>query len=273
MIIDTHTHIYDPSRPEGVPWPPEDDELLYRTVLPEHFLEVASPHGVTGTVVVEADCTVECNQWVLDIAADDPAIVAYVGRLQDQTPRFSGQVERFAANPLFRGVRIWPPWDFEKGFLDDMAVLADKGLVLDALIIEPEMPAQMLAVMEKHPSLRIVFEAIAGNSADDGEPPSPEWVDQLNAFARHPHACMKAVGFSSRGGRGLDHYRPTLDAMWDAFGEDRLMYGSNWPVSEKGCSYSEGIGNLKQYFEEKGPEAAEKFFWKNAKAAYGWPDR
>ena len=166
-------------------------------------------------------------------------------------------------------MRIWPPWDFDKGFLDDMAVLAERGLVLDALIIKPEMPEQILTVMKEQPTLGIVFEAIAGNSAESGAPPSPQWVGQLNTFAEHPHASTKVIGYSDRDGHDVDYYRPTLDAIWDAFGEDRVMYGSNWPVSEKGCTYAEGIGNLKKYVAEKGPKAAEKYFWKNAKAAYG----
>ena len=72
MIIDTHTHFYDPTRPEGVPWPPADNELLYRTVLPEHHRALAVPEGVTGTVVVEASAWLADNQWILDLAADDP---------------------------------------------------------------------------------------------------------------------------------------------------------------------------------------------------------
>ena len=54
MIIDTHTHFYDPSRPQGVPWPAPDNELLYRPVMPGHHCDLAAPEGVTGTVVVEA---------------------------------------------------------------------------------------------------------------------------------------------------------------------------------------------------------------------------
>ena len=72
MIIDTHTHFYDPYRPEGVPWPPRDDALLYRRVLPEDYKAVAVPEGVTGTVVVEASEWVEDNGWILDLAATEP---------------------------------------------------------------------------------------------------------------------------------------------------------------------------------------------------------
>src|SRR5262245_62200533 len=73
-IIDTHTHFYDPTRPEGVPWPGKDDKLLYRKVLPRDFLKVASPVGVTRTIVVEASPWLEDNQWLLDLARRDKTI-------------------------------------------------------------------------------------------------------------------------------------------------------------------------------------------------------
>ena len=77
MIIDTHTHFYDPSRPQGVPWPGPENELLYRTVLPEHYRQIAEPEGVTGTVVVEASAWLDDNQWILDLAKDDPFNVIF----------------------------------------------------------------------------------------------------------------------------------------------------------------------------------------------------
>src|SRR6266542_3780288 len=64
-LIDTHTHFYDPTRAEGVPWPPRDDKLLYRTRLPKDYRALPVPRPVTGTVVVEASPWLEDNQWVL----------------------------------------------------------------------------------------------------------------------------------------------------------------------------------------------------------------
>src|SRR3954454_16774698 len=79
--IDTHTHFYDPTRKEGVPWPGKGDKVLYRPVLPKEFKKLAAPFGVTGTVVVEASPRVEDNQWLLDLARDEPFLVGVVGRL------------------------------------------------------------------------------------------------------------------------------------------------------------------------------------------------
>jgi L-fuconolactonase len=72
----------------------------------------------------------------------------------------------------------------------------------------------------------------------------------------------------------LAYYRPTLDVLWQAFGEDRLIYGSNWPVCERaGDFYVEGINIVKAYFQEKGEAAYQKYFWQNAQAVYRWPSR
>ena len=105
MIIDTHTHFYDPHRPQGVPWPPKDNALLYRPVFPEHFKALAEPEGVTGTVVVEASAWLEDNQWILDLAEDDPFILGLVGHIDPGTETFGPQLAHYAAHPRFLGIR------------------------------------------------------------------------------------------------------------------------------------------------------------------------
>ena len=97
MIVDTHTHFYDPARPQGVPWPSPGEEHLYRTVLPRHYKALAEPEGVTATVVVEASPWVEDNQWILDLAAADPFIVGLVGHLGSRKRGL-----RPAVGPLWR---------------------------------------------------------------------------------------------------------------------------------------------------------------------------
>ena len=81
ILIDTHTHFYDPTRAQGVPWPPREDKLLYRTVLPKDYRALAVPQPVTGTVIVEASPWLEDNQWVLDLSEREPFIVGFVGNL------------------------------------------------------------------------------------------------------------------------------------------------------------------------------------------------
>ncbi len=105
MIIDSHIHFYDPCRPEGVPWPPPGD-VIYRTVLPPHFREVAVPAGVTGAIVIEAGPRLQDNLWVLDVIAGNPVILGFVAYLQPGTADFPTWLERLSDNPLVRGMRI-----------------------------------------------------------------------------------------------------------------------------------------------------------------------
>lgn len=100
-IIDTHTHFYDPTRAQGVPWPPRTDNVLFRPRLPADF---AAHHGalnVVGTVVVEASDRIEDNQWILDLAPANPEIVGFVGNLVPGRPEFADNLSRFTADPIF----------------------------------------------------------------------------------------------------------------------------------------------------------------------------
>ena len=281
-IIDTHTHFYDPMREGGVPWPGPGDKVLYRTVLPKHFREVAAPCGVTGTVVVEASPLVEDNQWLLDLAKDEPSIVGIVGHLTPGEAAFAGHLERFAKNPLYRGIRVGHG-ELKKGlesqaFLDDLKRLADHDLQLD-LNGGPELPADVARLADKLPGLRIVINHCANLPIDGREPPA-DWLAGMQAAARHEQVWCKVsalVEGASRGGKQAPeepaYYVPVLDALWETFGEGRLIYGSNWPVSERAGSYATVFKIVETYFRGKGKAAAAKYFAGNAAAAYKWQRR
>jgi L-fuconolactonase len=279
MIIDTHTHFYDPARPQGIPWPPADNELIYRTVLPHHHRALAAAEGVTGTVVVEASAWLDDNQWILDLAAEDPFIVGLVGHIDPNRPEFGAELARFANHELFCGIRCGGSYldNLEEGsFLADMKLLADNDLELD-LIFNYQQFDGAFKLAEKIPELRIVINHIA-HVPINGAAPDPIWVEQINKAGQYPQIYMKVSALMEQSAlqpapAELDYYRPTLDAMWNAFGEDRLVYGSNWPVSDRSGKYARGINIVKAYFGEKGEEATEKYFWKNAKAAYKWVSR
>ena len=86
LAIDTHTHFYDPTRPQGVPWPKPEEKLLYQPYYPAQFRALTRPLGVVGTVVVEASPWVEDNQWILDLARDNDDIVGFIGNLNLSQP-------------------------------------------------------------------------------------------------------------------------------------------------------------------------------------------
>ncbi len=274
MIIDTHTHFYDPTRPQGVPWPPADNELLYRTVLPEQCKALAEPEGVTGTVVVEASAWLDDNQWILDLAADDPFIVGLVGHIDPNRPEFGAELAHYAEHPLFCGIRCGGNYfeDIAQGsFLEDMAALAQQDLQLDLLVRREHFAA--VATLAQHlPTLRIVVDHI-GHMPIDGGAITAEWLAAYQQLAAQPNIYMKVSAVMEQSTTqpaptNLDFYRPALDAMWRAFGADRLIYGSNWPVVERAGTYADSINIVKAYFGAQGEDVAAKYFWQNAKAVY-----
>ena len=282
-IVDCHTHFYDPTRPEGIPWPDKDDKSLYRTVLPKHFLEQAAPVGVTKTVVVEASHRVDDNAWLLELAATNPSIVGVVGNLTPGQPAFADHVKRFAANKLFRGIRIGHD-ALQAGlskpdFLADLRRLAERDLELD-VNGGPATPADVARLAQKITDLRIVINHVANQEVDGAAPPTT-WREGMQAAAKEPRVFCKVsalaelarpkTGDKSRAPTDVDFYRPLLDALWGYFGDDRLIYGSDWPVSDRTASYQTQFSIVDQYVKSRGGTAFEKFFWKNSQVAYRYP--
>ncbi len=280
-IIDCHTHFYDPTREEGVPWPPKNSSL-YRTVLPKHLKKLKKFRPVTGTVIVEASQWVEDNAWLLQLAKDDPFIVGVVGNLTPGEPEFQQHLERFAANRLFRGIRINHKL-LQKllaaNRLADLKLLAKHDLALD-VNGGPDAPAVVAELAKRIPGLRIVQNHI-GNVAITSAPPPRDWQMAIEAAASHPNVYCKIsalVEGAARGAKGdvptdLDFYRPYIDVVWNAFGDNRVIYGSNWPVSERAASYEMLQRLVLKYASEKGDDAVRKFCSLNAKAAYQWVER
>jgi L-fuconolactonase len=276
-IIDTHTHFFDPTRKEGVPWPGKDDKALFRPVLPAEYKQLTAPLGVTGTVIVEASSWLEDNQWLLDLAKDDRFIVGIVGNLAPGTPDFVKHVERFAKYPKFRGIRVnhsaVKNGLGDKKFLSDIGKLADHNLELD-INGGPDMLPDIARLAQAVGSLRIVINHVA-NVRIDGKAPPADWVRGMQDCAKLPHVNCKVSALVEGGRRdeGLSpadvaFYTPVLDTVYQLFGEDRLVYGSNWPVSVRFAPYAQVQKIVQEYFLAKGPAVSEKFFWKNALSAY-----
>lgn len=274
-ILDTHTHFYDPTRPEGVPWPAANDGFLYRPVLPAEYEAIARPLGITGTLVVEASAWEKDNRWILDLARRSPFLIGLVGHLKPGRPGFAELLARDAADRRFRGIRIGT-WDGparldDADFMRDCQLLSDRGLTVDVLIGPEQLPA-IDQFAQRLPRLRIVIDH-SSNVRIDGREPDAAWQRNIAAVARHPRVFMKFSGYVEGTGRtdgtaprDVAFYRPTFDVLWKAFGADRLVFGSNWPVSARFASLATVVGIARDYLESRG--AAEKVFRRNAENAY-----
>ncbi len=280
QIVDTHTHFYDPGRPQGVPWP-EPGSWLHRRVQPDDWAALARPHGITHTVVVEASDWIEDNQWLLDLADSDRRIVGVVGNLDPMAPEFASRLQRFAAHPIFRGIRNRRPNAELRTLVDQPAFrtalrqLAEAGLSLDVNIGPPDDLVAVARLAATLPDLRLILDHVAG--AGDPRRLSDTWKSGLRAAAAHPGVFCKVSGLVEQtdhphgeAPRDPEFYFPTLHHVWECFGEDRVIFGSNWPVSDKGAPFETVFRVAQSFISTKGTTATGKFFLDNSKAAYRW---
>ena len=137
-IIDTHIHLFDPNRPQGAPYSGPKSSGPPVAALPARYRALAAPLGAVGAIKVEASPWVEDNLWVLQVAQQDPMIVAVIGNLEPEKPEFAEYLGRYRKNPLFRGIRCGNLWgrDFTAqagmpAFIDGLKRLAEADLVMD----------------------------------------------------------------------------------------------------------------------------------------------
>lgn len=283
-IIDTHIHLFDPRRPKGVPWPEKSNAVLYKPALPERYRKIAAPLGIVGAIEVEASPWLEDNQWVLDVAAKDTIIVGTVGDLEPGKPEFRRQLERFHRNPLFLGIRYGNLWNrnlsaelSKPQFVEDLKALAEAGLELDTANQDATLVQATVRLTDLVPNLRVVIDHLP-----QFEPPAEAaarriYEAHLRELGKRKQVFVKVSEVLRRvDGQvpsDLNFYRPRLDELWEIFGEDRLIYGSDWPNSDLWAPYPQVLQVVREYFSTKGPAAAEKYFWRNSMAAYRWVKR
>lgn len=267
-----------------MPWPSKDNAVLYKPALPERYKQIAKPLGITGAIEVEASPWEPDNQWVLDIAAKDNIIVGTVGNLEPGTPDFGKHLERLHRNPLFRGIRYGNLWDRDLGaqvgkreFIADVKRLADAGLSLDTANPDPALIRAVVRLTDQVPQLRMIVDHLPQLEVPMEAAARRAYEADLRELGKRPQVYVKVSQvFRRKQGqvpRNLSEYRETIDTIYGIFGEDRLLYGSDWPNSDMWRPYGDVLSLVREYFTGKGQAVAEKYFWKNSVAAYRWVKR
>lgn len=276
QIIDAHIHLFDVNRPGGVPWPEKTDKVLYKSATTERYRKIAVPLGIVGAIEVEASPLLEDNQWVLDVAAKDKIIVGTVGDLEPDKPDFRKQLDRFHRNPLFRGIRYGNIWDRDLSamldkpeFVAGLKALADADLSLDSANPDAKLIHAILRTSDKVPNLRIIIDHLPRLEEDAR-------VD-LHELGKRPQVYAKLSGVVRRVNGKVPEdpafYKSAIEEIWNTFGEDRVIYGSDWPHSDLWAEYPVELKVVETWFNAKGKQASEKYFYRNSLAAYKWIKR
>jgi len=277
-IIDTHIHLFDPSRQQGVPWPPKDNRI-YRSTLPARYREVASPFGVAGAIAIECSPWLADNQWLLDTARTDKIIVGVIGDLEPGTPDFREQVRHFAKDPLFRGIRYGNLWGrslrekiSDSSFIADLEFLAEANLVLDAANPDPALVNAVVRLSDRVPDLTVVLDHLPGMQMPQDRAAREACQSDLATLGSRPRVVAKISGFvrvvNGQVREDLAFYKERLDLVWSTFGPDRCFYGSDWPNSEQWASYSQVFQLADSFISNRDPGTIDKFYRSNAEAAY-----
>ncbi len=279
-MIDTHIHLYDTAREKGVPWPPQDDVVLYKPHLPDEFKAVSKSAGLTGVIVVEASDRPEDNQWVLDLVKSDEFFVALVGNIDPYEPDFEERLANLKKDPRLVGLRLRngrqrKTIDYtDPKLLQSLRAVARAGLSVDLLVngagIEAVKKADQLA--RTIPELRLVIDHVIGYDFD-GRPVPDDWIAAVEKLGENKNVWCKISGLYQRSvpqpaPKTISHYEEVLEVLWDNLGPERLVFGSNWPCTKKSGDYTSYVRLVNQYFSKKGQEASERYFWKNAVDAY-----
>jgi predicted TIM-barrel fold metal-dependent hydrolase len=283
-VIDTHIHLFDPTRPGRVPWPAQSDEKLYHPALPPRYSRLAEPHGVIGAIAVECSPWVIDNFWLHDIVDSSPIMLGYIGNLDPATPDFAATLDRLHRSPLFLGIRYGNLWNrnpFDAAhnpqFIAGLKLLADAGLVLDTANPNPELISAVLEISNRVPNLRIVIDHLPHADAPTDAQARVGYDAALRELAQRPQIFVKGSEilrtFDGQVSSDIARYKDNLDRLWSLFGEDRMLFGSDWPNSDTLADYNQTFGIAQRYIATRSAEAQEQYFWMNSVSAYKWRAR
>lgn len=283
-VIDTHIHLFDPNRKQGIPWPPKDNAKLYKPALPARYKALVAPFNVRGAIMVECSPWVDDNQWVLDLIAKEPQMVGMIGNLEPADADFNKLFDKLRANPLFLGIRYGNLWgrDLEASlakpaFIAGVKRLADAGLTMDTANPTPALIGSLLKLVNKVPNLRLVVDHLPKLDPPTTAPALREYEKTLAELAHRPLSFVKlsAVLRNVNGRVPTDaaFYKDRLDSLFGHFTENRVIFGSDWPNSDNTAEYPAVFNVVRDYFAGKTAAQREKYFWRNSIQAYKWKKR
>jgi len=269
MRLDAHVHQWR-YNPEEYPWIGERMGAIKRDFLPDDWCRAAEPLGFDGFIAVQARQTLEETQWLLELADEHDAIRGVVGWVDLRNPAADEHLEILCDHPRLVGIRHVvqdePDDSFmlQDDFLRGISRLGKCDLVYDILIVARQLAAT-LEMISHFPRQRFVLNHIGKPDMRSGE--MEPWTSQMHELAQHENVWCKVSGMVTEGDWDAwtpESLRPYLDVVFDAFGAERLMIGSDWPVSLVAGSYAKTMGAVMDYVGEDAGVLGE-----NCERAYG----
>ena len=272
MKLDAHQHFwsYDAAQ---YPWIPAGS-ALHRDWLPGDLAPLLASAGLDGCIAVQARQTVEESRWLLALADRAAIVRGVVGWVDLRSEQVGAQLAELARHAKFRGVRHVvqeePDVNFMLGadFQRGIGALHQFGLTYDILIFPKQLPSA-IELVRRFPDQQFVLNHIAKPPIKAGTL-SP-WREQIRELAKAPNVFCKVSGMVTE----ADHahwqatdFTPYLDVVFAAFGEERVMFGSDWPVCLLAGEYARVFALANDFAAQFTAAAREKLFGGNAARFY-----
>ena len=274
MRIDAHQHFWNYSAAE-YPWIGAGLERLARDYLPSDLEPLLAAKQIDGSVAVQARQSVEESLWLLALAKAHPLVKGVVGWVDLRSDRVGDDLRMLAANPTFVGVRHVvqdepdPRFVLGEGFIRGLRQLRQHGLTYDLLLYPTQLPVA-IELVELLPEQPFVVDHLAKPRIVAGE--IDGWGRDIRAIARHDNVCCKVSGMVTeavRRGWNRDDFTPYLDVVLEAFGPERLMFGSDWPVCLLAGEYADVAAIPRDYFSRLSATEQRMIWGDTAAEFYG----
>jgi len=275
VVIDAHQHFWQLGRFDYSWMDSADLEPIRRDRLPSDLKPLIREAGVDQTIFVQTQHNVEETRWVLQLADEDDFIVGVVGWVDLASDECEAQLLEFKDNSKFVGVRHVtqdePNDNFiiRKEVLRGLQVLEKHGIPFDLLFYVKHLHhASTLA--ERLPNLPMVIDHLAKPVIKDGR--MDNWLDNFKRAAEFPNMYCKLSGMITeadwKSWKPAD-LKPYVETALEAFGPDRCMYGSDWPVCELAGTYKQVYDALCEVLGPISTSERERIFGDTAKTFYG----
>jgi L-fuconolactonase len=274
MRIDSHQHFWHYS-PEEYPWIGAGMERLARDYLPPDLEGVAGPVGVAGSVAVQARQSLAESRWLLQLADRHPFIRGVVGWVDLRSDRVADDLAALAPHERFVGVRHVvqdepdPRFLLGEAFVRGLRQLERLGLTYDLLLYPTQLPAAV-ELVGMLPTQPFVLDHLAKPRIKAGEIDS--WRRDIEALARHGNVCCKLSGMVTEAAWRQwkpEQFVPYLEVALAAFGPERLMFGSDWPVCLVAGDYAQVAGIVGDFLAALSPAEQESIWAGTATRFYG----
>lgn len=274
MRIDAHQHFWEYSE-ENYSWISPAMPQLKRDFLPPDLSPLLAAHSIEGCVAVQARQTEQETDFLLSLAEQHPFIKAVVGWVDLQSADIDQQLAAFTEKPLLKGMRHIvqdePDERFllNASFLRGIQALKTYGYTYDLLIYEKHLPVAV-TFLEKIGEMPIVLDHIGKPQISAS--PSKNWKEGIKNIASFPHVHCKISGLVTEANWQKwqdEDFKPYLEWIFDNFGIDRLLFGSDWPVCLLAApNYTKVVNLVENFMAGCSAEEKARVFGENAGRFY-----